>query len=55
MTADTVSDYRIVGLPNARIVLASASRTRRRLLEDAGVPHIVKPSRVDEDLSLIHI
>jgi septum formation protein len=49
MTADTVSDYRIVGLPNARIVLASASRTRHRLLEDAGVPHIVKPSRVDED------
>ena len=49
MTADNVSDYRIVGLPNARIVLASASRTRRRLLEDAGVPHIVKPSRVDED------
>jgi len=49
MTAETVSDYRIVGSPNARIVLASESRTRRRLLEDAGVPHIVEPSRVDED------
>jgi len=48
MTAETVSDYRIVGSPNVRIVLASSSRTRRRLLEDAGVPHIVEPSRVDE-------
>ena len=49
MIAETVSDYRIVGAPNVRIVLASTSRTRRRLLEDAGVPHIVQPSRVDED------
>lgn len=31
------------------IVLASASTTRRTLLEGAGVPHIVEPSRVDED------
>lgn len=31
------------------IVLASASATRRTLLEGAGVPHIVEPSRVDED------
>lgn len=40
---------RLVGTPSDAIVLASASITRRRLLEGAGVPHIVEPSRVDED------
>ena len=40
---------RLIGTPPASIVLASASITRRRLLEGAGVPHIVEPSRVDED------
>ena len=43
------SDQRLIGSPSAEIVLASASMTRRRLLEGAGVPHIVAPSRVDED------
>ena len=40
---------RLIGMPPASIVLASASITRRRLLEGAGVPHIVEASRVDED------
>lgn len=31
------------------VVLASASETRRRLLEDAGVPLMVAAARVDED------
>ena len=33
----------------ATLVLASASPTRRRLLEQAGVAHCVEPARVDED------
>lgn len=41
--------YRVIGNSTADIVLASASKTRRALLEGAGVPHIVEPSRVDED------
>ena len=41
--------YRVIGSSAADIVLASASKTRRALLERAGVPHIVEPSRVDED------
>ena len=49
MTAETAPNARFVGPPAAQIVLASASMTRRRLLEGAGVPHIVEPSRVDED------
>ena len=40
---------RFVGASETSIVLASASMTRRRLLEGAGVRHIVTPSRVDED------
>jgi septum formation protein len=40
---------RVIGNPTDAIVLASASMTRRRLLEAAGVPHSVEPSRVDED------
>lgn len=40
---------RFIGSSEKSIVLASASMTRRSLLEGAGVPHIVEPSRVDED------
>jgi len=46
---DTDEPFRVIGNPASRIVLASASRTRRSLLEGAGVPHIVEPSRVDEE------
>jgi len=46
---DTDAPFRVIGHPASRIVLASASRTRRSLLEGAGVPHIVEPSRVDEE------
>jgi septum formation protein len=46
---DTDGPFRVIGNPASRIVLASASRTRRSLLEGAGVPHIVEPSRVDEE------
>lgn len=49
MTADTSQSPRFIGLPESAIVLASASMTRRVMLEGAGVPHIVEPSRVDED------
>ena len=51
--ADDVPAPRFIGSSDdvlcASIVLASASMTRRMLLEGAGVPHIVEPSRVDED------
>lgn len=51
MSADT--PLRFIGShdhpADAPIILASASITRRSLLEGAGVPHIVEPSRVDED------
>jgi septum formation protein len=51
--ADDVPAPRFIGssddVLSASIVLASASMTRRMLLEGAGVPHIVEPSRVDED------
>ena len=47
---NTLSDeLRLIGTPLAQIVLASASITRHRLLDGAGVPHLVEPSRVDED------
>ena len=39
----------IIGRPSSEIVLGSASHTRRRLLEQSGVPHVVRPSRVDEE------
>lgn len=39
---------RQIGTPGEEIVLASASKTRRLLLEAAGVPFNVEPSRVDE-------
>ena len=47
----TVSEFshRVIGSPKRKIILASASHTRRTLLEGAGVPHLVEPSRVDED------
>ena len=41
--------HRTIGTSADDLVLASASQTRRSLLEGAGVPHIVEPSRVDED------
>jgi septum formation protein len=47
--AELSDSPRLIGTPSAAIVLASASITRRRLLEGAGVPHIIEPSRVDED------
>jgi septum formation protein len=49
MTTDTLQSSRFIGLAETSIVLASASKTRRGLLESAGVPHMVEPSRVDED------
>ena len=48
MTADDAR-LRLIGNPETSIVLASASATRRALLEGAGVPHRIEPSRVDED------
>ncbi|MEX2455370.1 MAG: nucleoside triphosphate pyrophosphatase [Rhodospirillaceae bacterium] len=39
---------RRIGPSGESIVLASASATRRRLLEGAGVPFTVEPARVDE-------
>jgi len=39
----------VIGRPSTEIILASASPTRRLLLERAGVPHSVEPSRIDED------
>ncbi|RZO37495.1 MAG: Maf-like protein [Rhodospirillaceae bacterium] len=47
----TVSEFshRVIGSPERKVILASASHTRRTLLEAAGVPHLVEPSRVDED------
>ncbi|PPR11025.1 MAG: Septum formation protein Maf [Alphaproteobacteria bacterium MarineAlpha11_Bin1] len=47
MTEISVS-HPIIGRSSSKIVLASESHTRRKLLEQAGVPHIVEPSRVDE-------
>lgn len=49
MILKTSEQLRLIGTPDASIVLASASITRRALLEGAGVPHMVEPSRVDED------
>ena len=49
MTVSVTDKPRLIGMPAQSIVLASASMTRRRLLEEAGVPHLVEPSRVDED------
>lgn len=49
MTGLAPEEMRFIGTPPVSVVLASASMTRRRLLEDAGVPHIVEPSRVDEE------
>ena len=49
MTVSVTDKPRLIGMPDQIIVLASASMTRRRLLEEAGVPHLVEPSRVDED------
>lgn len=49
MTTDTLQSPRFIGPAETSIILASASITRRALLEDAGVPHLVEPSRVDED------
>ena len=40
--------HRMIGTPSIGVVLASASPTRRRLLEGAGIPHIVEPASVDE-------
>lgn len=37
-----------IGVPGETIILASASQTRRLLLEAAGVPFDIEPSRVDE-------
>ena len=47
----TVAEFshRVIGSPERKVILASASHTRRTLLEAAGVPHLVEPSRVDED------
>ncbi len=35
--------------PQNRVILASASQVRAKLLTAAGVPHIVEPANVDED------
>ena len=45
----TKFSQRVIGSPERKVVLASASQTRRTLLEGAGIPHLVEPSRVDED------
>ena len=47
----TVAEFshRVIGSPERKVILASASHTRRTLLEAAGVPHLVEPSRVDEE------
>ena len=47
--ADKIQSDLTVGSANEKIVLASASPTRAFLLKAAGVPYIVKPSRVDEE------
>ena len=39
----------MIGNPERKVILASASYTRRTLLEAAGVPHLVEPSRIDEN------
>jgi septum formation protein len=49
MNDESKSGPRLIGTSSTPIVLASASMTRRRLLEGAGVPHMVEASRVDED------
>ena len=41
--------HRVIGNPERKVILASASYTRRTLLEAAGVPHLVEPSRIDEN------
>ena len=40
--------HRVIGSPERRHS-ALKGHTRRTLLEAAGVPHLVEPSRVDED------
>lgn len=49
MIDEAREEPRLIGSAGQPIVLASASITRRRLLEGAGVPHVIEASRVDED------
>lgn len=49
MIIEISQSARLIGSSEVSIVLASASITRRNLLESAGVPHTVEPSRVNED------
>tara|TARA_R110002072_G_scaffold33205_8_gene100563 strand:+ start:582 stop:1226 length:645 start_codon:yes stop_codon:yes gene_type:complete len=49
MIDEAREERRLIGSAGQPIVLASASITRRRLLEGAGVPHVIEASRVDED------